>query len=128
MEQSLSDELARESIELELFIQAMHRRYGYDFSQYAPASLRRRVRQLAERIGCDSISVLTGRALHEPKLLPQLLEGLSVPVSDMFRDPAVFRALREQVDWPALRAVVAHSPFARSFLALCDELGITAGS
>jgi len=38
------------------------------------------------------------------------------------------RALREQVDWPALKAVVAHSPFARSFLALCDELGITAGS
>ena len=38
------------------------------------------------------------------------------------------RALREQVDWPALQAVVGHSPFARSFLALCDELGITAGS
>jgi hypothetical protein len=34
------------------------------------------------------------------------------------------RALREQVDWPALHAVVEHSPFARSFLALCDELGI----
>jgi len=34
------------------------------------------------------------------------------------------RALREQVDWPALREVVEHSPFARSFLALCSELGI----
>ncbi|HSU10375.1 MAG TPA: hypothetical protein VLK57_14355 [Pseudonocardia sp.] len=34
------------------------------------------------------------------------------------------RALREQVDWPALHEVVGHSPFARSFLALCGELGI----
>jgi hypothetical protein len=34
------------------------------------------------------------------------------------------RALREQIDWPALHEVVGHSPFARSFLALCGELGI----
>ncbi|WP_219416900.1 nucleotidyltransferase family protein [Pseudonocardia nigra] len=34
------------------------------------------------------------------------------------------RALREQVDWPALRREVDHSPFARAFLALCAEIGI----
>ncbi|HUW75340.1 MAG TPA: protein-glutamate O-methyltransferase CheR [Gallionella sp.] len=132
MEQPLSDELARETIELELFIQAMHRRYGYDFSQYAPASLRRRVRQLAERLGCDSISVLTGRALHEPKLLPQLLEGLSVPVSDMFRDPAVFRALREQVlpllaSYPQIniwQAGCAHGEEVYSLAILLEEEGL----
>ncbi len=38
------------------------------------------------------------------------------------------RALREQVDWPALHGVVEHNPFARHFLALCDELGIAAAS
>jgi hypothetical protein len=38
------------------------------------------------------------------------------------------RALREQVDWSALHAVVEHNPFARHFLALCDELGIAAAS
>ena len=132
MEQPLSDELARETIELELFIQAMHRRYGYDFSQYAPASLRRRVRQLAERLGCDSISALTGRALHEPKLLPQLLEGLSVPVSDMFRDPAVFRALREQVlpllaSYPQIniwQAGCAHGEEVYSLAILLEEEGL----
>lgn len=34
------------------------------------------------------------------------------------------RALREQIDWPALRRAVDHSPFARAFLGLCDELGL----
>jgi hypothetical protein len=34
------------------------------------------------------------------------------------------RALREQIDWPALRRDVAHSPFARAFLGLCGDLGI----
>ncbi|MDE3072097.1 MAG: protein-glutamate O-methyltransferase CheR [Pseudomonadota bacterium] len=128
----LGDELAREGIELELFIQAMHRRHGYDFSQYAPASLRRRVRQLAERFGCDSISALTGRALHEPKLLPQLLEGLSVPVSDMFRDPAVFRALREKVlpllaSYPQIniwQAGCAHGEEVYSLAILLEEEGL----
>lgn len=35
------------------------------------------------------------------------------------------RALREQVDWSALRSEVSHSPYARAFLTVCDELGIT---
>lgn len=34
------------------------------------------------------------------------------------------RALREQVDWPALRETIEHSPYARAFLTLCGEIGI----
>lgn len=86
-----------EQIELDLFVQAMRRRHGHDFSQYAPASLTRRVRQLVLDHHCDSISALTARLLHEPGFLTQVIQGLSVPVSEMFRDPPVFRALREQV-------------------------------
>lgn len=88
---------AVEAIEVELFVRALRQRHGYDFSQYAPASLTRRVRQLAHAHGTDTISALTARVLHEPEFVFPVLEGLSVPVSDMFRDPPVFRALREQV-------------------------------
>jgi chemotaxis protein methyltransferase CheR len=88
---------ALEDIELELFVRALRQRHGYDFSQYAPASLKRRVRQLVQAHDCETISALTGRVLHEPEFVFAVLEGLSVPVSDMFRDPPVFRALREQV-------------------------------
>ncbi|MBP2371783.1 hypothetical protein [Pseudonocardia parietis] len=36
------------------------------------------------------------------------------------------RALREQIDWPLLRCECRTWPFARAFLGLCDDLGITA--
>jgi chemotaxis protein methyltransferase CheR len=86
-----------ETIELGLFVSALQQRYGYDFSQYAPASLLRRVRELVRTQRSGTISALTGRLLHEAALLQPVLDGLSVPVSDMFRDPPVFQALREQV-------------------------------
>lgn len=86
-----------ERIEVDLFVLALKRRYGFDFSQYAPASLTRRVRQLMHVHHCDSISALTARLLHKADFVTQVIEGLSVPVSEMFRDPLMFRALREQV-------------------------------
>ena len=86
-----------EQIEMDLFVQALKRRHGFDFSQYAPASLTRRVRQLVQVHHCPSITELTARLLHEADFITQVVQGLSVPVSEMFRDPAVFRALREQV-------------------------------
>ncbi|KRE99975.1 chemotaxis protein CheR [Frateuria sp. Soil773] len=121
-----------EEIELELFVRAMQRRHGYDFSQYAPASLKRRVRQLATQLDCGTISALTGRALHDAGLLPKLLEGLSVPVSDMFRDPAVFRVLREQVlpvlaSYPQIniwQAGCAHGEEVYSLAILLEEAGL----
>jgi chemotaxis protein methyltransferase CheR len=90
-------DLELEQLELELFVQALRRRHGYDFGEYAPASLIRRVRQLASDHQCASISALTTRLLHEPGFETKAVRGLSVPVSEMFRDPDVFRALRERV-------------------------------
>ncbi|MEP7185496.1 MAG: protein-glutamate O-methyltransferase CheR [Rhodanobacter sp.] len=126
------DDLEREDIELALFVQALQRRHGYDFSQYAQASLKRRVRQLVAQLHTGTISSLTGRVLHEPEVLPQLLEGLSVPVSDMFRDPAVFRVLREQVlpvlaSYPRIniwQAGCAHGEEVYSLAILLDEAGL----
>lgn len=120
------------AIEVELFVQALHRRHGYDFRQYAPASLRRRVQQLAEQLGCRTVSGLTERMMHEPELLPNVLEGLTVPASDMFRDPSVFRALREKV-FPLLapcphitiwQAGCAHGQEVYSLAILLEEAGL----
>ncbi|TAN56348.1 MAG: protein-glutamate O-methyltransferase CheR, partial [Magnetospirillum sp.] len=49
------------SIELDLFIEALARRHGYDFRNYARASLKRRVAALATRLGCGSIAELLPR-------------------------------------------------------------------
>ncbi|WP_329743566.1 CheR family methyltransferase [Dyella sp. A6] len=124
--------IEREVIEVDLFVRALQRAYDYDFGQYAPASLQRRIRQLAVQLECPSISALTARALHEPELLPRLLEGLTVPVSEMFRDPAVFRALREQVlpvlaSYPHIniwQAGCARGEEAYSLAILLEEAGL----
>lgn len=121
-----------EQIELDLFVQALRRRHGYDFSQYAPASLTRRIRQLVRDHHCDSISALTARLLHEKAFVAQVLQGLSVPVSEMFRDPAVFRALREQVlpvlaSYPQIniwQAGCAHGQEVYSLAILLEEAGL----
>jgi chemotaxis protein methyltransferase CheR len=104
-----------EEIELDLLLEGIYRRYGFDFREYAPASLRRRVgrRMLGERL--DSISALQERVLHDPAVMERLLLDLSINVTAMFRDPTFFRALRDRV-MPLLRTY----PFARIWVAGCS--------
>ena len=89
--------LALEDIEVDLFVEALHRRHGYDFRGYGRASLTRRIRNLASAMGAATITDLTALALHRPERLAEVIAGLSVPVSEFFRDPSVFLALKEKV-------------------------------
>ena len=83
--------------ELRLLLEAIYFKYQHDFRHYAFSSLRRRVTLAMERFGCRSVSQLQDRVLHEPQIFGQMLQYLTVQVSEMFRDPAYFKALREQV-------------------------------
>jgi hypothetical protein len=51
---------------------------------------------------------------------------LSISEQDPDMAPAleIARSVREQIDWDALRARVEHSPFAKAFLVLVEELGV----
>ena len=84
-------------IEQRLLIDAIYLRYHYDFRSYAQASLRRRLNTALTQFQCKTLSQLQDRVLHEPEVFAGMLEYLTVQVSDMFRDPDYFRALREQV-------------------------------
>ena len=84
-------------IELKLLLDAVYLRYQQDFRHYAAASLRRRVRQAMERFGCATVSELQGRILHDAQAFATLMQYLTVQVSEMFRDPPYFLALREKV-------------------------------
>lgn len=92
-----------DDVEIELFIRALQLRHGYDFSQYKRASFKRRVLNLVSAQGFGTISEMTGRMLRDDTFLAPLVAGLSVPVSDMFRNPGVFKALREAV-FPLLKS------------------------
>jgi chemotaxis protein methyltransferase CheR len=84
-------------IELRLLLDAVYLKYQHDFRHYAYASLRRRMRQAMERFECPTLSHLQARILHEPGVFAQMLHYFTVQVSEMFRDPAYFRAVRERV-------------------------------
>ena len=89
-------------IEIRLLVEAVFMRYGHDFRDYAPASMKRRVLQAQVRMGLPSVSALQERVLHDAAEFSLLLQYLTVPVSEMFRDPAYFLALRRHVV-PVLR-------------------------
>ncbi len=86
-----------EAIEVDLFIDALRRRHGYDFGDYARASLKRRIAGIAAELGCARISDAIPLILHDEDILPRILGMLSVPVSEMFRDPQMFLSLRTHV-------------------------------
>lgn len=88
---------ARFGLEVDLLLQALQRHYGQDFRQYARGSMERRVRHAVARLNCRNVSHLQERLLHEPQLLPALLDIFTVQVSEMFRDPTYFAALRGAV-------------------------------
>lgn len=93
---------AEVDIELQLLIDAIYLKYHYDFRKYAQASLKRRLTAAMARFGYGTFSQLQDKVLHEPGIFPALLDYLTVPVSEMFRDPSYFRSLRE-VAVPLLR-------------------------
>jgi chemotaxis protein methyltransferase CheR len=104
-----------EEIELTLLLEGVFRRYGFDFREYAPASLRRRVWRRVHAEGLSTISGLTERLLHDSAVMERLLLDLSINVTAMFRDPTFFVAFREQIV-PLLRTY----PYTRIWVAGCS--------
>ncbi|MDP9384850.1 MAG: protein-glutamate O-methyltransferase CheR [Actinomycetota bacterium] len=104
-----------ELIEIELLLEAVHRRYAFDFRDYAPAVLRRRLWRRAQAEGVRTLSGLQERVLHDPAAMERLLLDLSVTTTSMFRDPGFWLAFREKVV-PILRTY----PFVRIWSAGCS--------
>jgi chemotaxis protein methyltransferase CheR len=104
-----------EEIEIDLLLEAIFRRHGFDFRGYARSSLRRRILGAVSRERTGSISGLTSRVLHDPDAMRRVVSSISVNVSAMFRDPSFFRAFRSDVV-PLLRTY----PFIRIWQAGCS--------
>lgn len=96
---------AIDNIEIDLLLEAVHRCYGYDFRSYARASLERRIRQFQSVMGIASIAEMIPRVLHDKEFFSRLARTFSISVTEMFRDPFVYRTVREKVapilkTWP----------------------------
>lgn len=89
--------LADADIEIKLLIDAIYLKYNYDFRNYSKASQKRRIEQGMSALKCRTISELQSGVLHDPAMFMQLLQYLTIPVSEMFRDPSYFLSIREHV-------------------------------
>jgi len=121
-------------IELQLLLDAVYLKYHYDFRGYAQASLKRRLRTAMTQLDCRTLSQLQDRIVHEPDAFPAVLGFLTVPVSEMFRDPAYFRSIRTHVvpvlrTYPSLKIWIAGCSTGEelySFAILLKEEGLLA--
>jgi chemotaxis protein methyltransferase CheR len=104
-----------EALELDLLLEAVFRLYGYDFRDYARTSMRRRIANIMKQAEVRTISALQDRVLHDRAAWERFLNGISVNVSAMFRDPGFFLAFRQQAV-PLLRTY----PFIRIWQAGCS--------
>lgn len=86
-----------ERFEIKALFSDLYTLYGYDFRQYYYDSARRRVLHIIELNHLQSISNLRNEIIHDSNLADDLIRHLSINVTEMFRDPAFFLTLRQQV-------------------------------
>ncbi|MCI5224465.1 MAG: protein-glutamate O-methyltransferase CheR, partial [Candidatus Electrothrix sp. AR4] len=103
-----------EEIEITLLLEAIFLRYGYDFRNYAQATVTRRIRRFVDKTNCAFISDLFPKILRDPSVFQELLFDFSITVTEMFRNPPFYRSLRKEVI-PLLKTY----PFIKVWLAGC---------
>jgi chemotaxis protein methyltransferase CheR len=99
-------------LEINLFLEAIYQRYRHDFRAYARPTLRRRLQQALSSFGCESLSQLQHQVLRDAASFARVLGYLTVQVSDIFRDPPFWEALRTRVlpllaTYPSIKLWVA---------------------
>jgi chemotaxis protein methyltransferase CheR len=99
-------------IELRMLMEAVYLKYNYDFRDYTGASQKRRVLYAMREMDCATVSALQARVMHDPQAFARLLQYLTIPVTEMFRDPEYYTAVRSLVvpflqTYPSLKIWIA---------------------
>lgn len=119
-------------LEVDLLLDAIYERYHYDFRHYARSCLVRRVARAQSIVGSSTVTQLLDRVVHDPETFTTVLHCLTIQVSDLFRDPEYYRALRDSVlphlrTYPSIRIWVAGcgtGEEAYSFAIMLQEEGL----
>ncbi len=112
---SIHKKLQNEKIEFTLLLEAIYHKYGYDFRHYSVAHIRRRIQRRLTLDGIESISALQHRLLNDETFFFQtVFHDLSINVTEMFRDPSFYLAVRQKVV-----PILATYPFIKVWHAGC---------
>jgi len=112
----MDDDIETQNIELQLLLQAIYLKYGYDFRNYAKASIKRRIQHRMNKEELPNISLIQHKLLYDISFFNRLLLDLSINVTEMFRDPNFYLALRKLVI-PELKKL----PFLKIWHAGCSS-------
>lgn len=101
--------------EIVVLLNDLLEQYGYDFTDYSFASVKRRLQRVYSADRFPSFAEFRYKVKSDPVYLTYLMEQITVNVTEMFRDPAFFHALRKYV-----LPVLATYPFIRIWHAGCS--------
>ncbi len=108
--------LESQDIEIRLVVEAIFEKYGYDFRNYSQAHIKRRILNRFNISGLKSISEMIHEVLYNPKFVDLILMDHSINVTEMFRDPSFYKALREEVI-----PLIQKQPFIKIWHAGCSS-------
>lgn len=111
-------------LETELLIEALYQKFHYDFRQYARSSVKRRLKHALGHFRCPTISHIQARLLHEPGFLAELIDVMTVPTTEMFRDPSYFAEIRATLfpflkTFPSLKIWIAGTSTGEEVVSFC---------
>ena len=101
--------------DIEILLNDVHEKYGYDFSGYAMASFKRRINRIYIMDGYNHFSELLEKIKSDPKYFQRIVEEITVNITEMFRDPHFYKFLRTEV-----LPILATKPFIRIWHAGCS--------
>jgi chemotaxis protein methyltransferase CheR len=85
------------NIEVSLFLEGIHQKYGYDFREYSKAHIKRRLMHRMSASQFNSISEMQHKVINNEKFFEQILRDFSINVTEMFRDPSFYYRFREEI-------------------------------
>lgn len=97
MKKVQEEQLENQDIEIRLLVEAIFQKYGYDFRNYSQAHVKRRIINRFNLSGMEHITEMIHESIYNHKFVEQLLMDFSITVTEMFRDPPFYKALREEV-------------------------------
>ena len=97
MMQMTSQRYDAEKMEIDMLLEGIRNRYGYDFTHYSQASMKRRIDLVRDQAGLTSYTALLNSLFHNEQHFDAFLKHMSITVTEMFRDPPVYSAIREKI-------------------------------
>lgn len=89
--------IENQDLEIQLFLQAIYLKYGYDFRGYSKSHIKRRILNRLCLSGLNNISEMQNRVIYDESFFHTILHDFSINVTEMFRDPSFYRSIKEKV-------------------------------